>query len=150
MSVNALIKTGWNSAAIRAQVRAGRWQRIGRAVILHNTEPTRDELARAAVIVLGPRSVETAFTALKSWGLQGWERDQIHVLVPRDARVTRPTGLALRVHYTDRWDTGAMNLQRALHRPAFAAVRAAASFRRPKAGVRRARGDGATATGPAR
>jgi hypothetical protein len=137
MSVAALISTGWTAAAIRAQVRAGRWQRIGRAIILHNTDPTRDELVRAAVIVLGPRAVETAFTALESWGLQGWQRDEIHILVPRGARVTRPKGLSLRIHYTDRWDARAMNLQRSLHRPATAAVRAAGSFAqaRPACGV---------------
>jgi hypothetical protein len=132
-SVRALIGNGWRPADIRAQVRAGRWQRIGRALILHNGGPSADELRRAALTVLGPRAILTAFSALTEWGLDGWDREAIHVLVPRGARVTRPRELLLRVHYTDRWDPAAMNQDRGLHRPAPAAVQAASTFSMPRA-----------------
>jgi hypothetical protein len=131
-AVAELIRDGWTSDAIRAQIRARRWQRIGRAVVMHNGPPTRGELRAAALINLGPRAALTSFTALEDWGLDDWERDPIHVLVPRGARVRRPAGLHLRVHYTDRWSPDTMHAARRLHRPAHAAVLAAASFERPR------------------
>lgn len=131
-SVNALVRIGWTSAGIRAQVRAGRWQRIGRAIVLHNGDPTTAELRRAALTVLGPRAVLTAFTALEEWGLCGWERAAVHVLVPRGARVVRPEQLPLRVHYTGAWRPATMHLRRGLHRPAAAAVIAASTMSRPR------------------
>jgi hypothetical protein len=131
-SVRALVTAGWTSDAIRGQVRARRWQRIGRAILRHNGEPTTAELRRAALIVLGPRAVLTAFTALEEWGLSGWSRESIHVLVPRGARVVRPDELALRVHYTDSWRPSAMNRSRRLHRQAPAALLAASTLTNPR------------------
>lgn len=127
-----LIDDGWTFDEIRGQFRANRWQRIGRAAILHNGVPTADELRRAALIVLGPRAVLTAFTALEEWGVNGWERETVHVLVPRGARVTRPSGLPLRVHYTGDWSSVRMHDGRRLHRPASAAVVAASTFAQPR------------------
>jgi hypothetical protein len=131
-SVHDLVAQGWTTDAIRGHVRAARWQRIGRAVILHNSTPTANELRRAALIVLGPRVALTSFTALDEWGLKGWERDAIHVLVPRGARVVRPPVLHLRVHYVGVWRPTALHSGRRLHRPAQAALRAAAAFERPR------------------
>jgi len=127
-----IVKAGWTYDEARAHIRARRWQQIGRAIVCHNAEPTRDDLRRAALVVLGPRALLTSFTALSEWGLDGWEREPVHVLVPRGARVRRPDGLRLRVHYTDRWDAATMNTGRRLHRPAHAAVLAAASFQSPR------------------
>ena len=127
-----LLRAGWTSDAIRGQVKARRWQRLGRAVVLHNSTPTTEDLRAAALIVLGPRAVLTAFTALDEWGLDGWERDEIHVLVLRGARVVRPPGLPLRIHYAGRWTPAAVHDGRGLHRPAHAALRAAATFADPR------------------
>jgi hypothetical protein len=132
VSVRALLDVGWTSDSIRSQVRAHRWQRIGRAVIRHNGEVTAAELRRVALIVLGPRAVLTAYTALEAWGLTGWQRDRIQVLVPRGARVVRPSELDMRVHYTDNWRTNDMHLQRGLHRAAPAAVLAAGTSPHPR------------------
>ena len=122
---------------VRAHVAAHRWQRVGRAVLRHNGLPTQEELRRAALINCGPRAVLTAFSSLEDWGLRGWERLEIHVLVPRGARVRRAPGLPLRVHYTDDWRPQAMHLLRRLHRPAPAAVLAASTFptARPACGL---------------
>jgi hypothetical protein len=135
--VAALIAAGWSPAAIRAQVEARRWQRIGRAVILHNGAPTPAERRRAALIVLGPRAALTSFTAAEEWGLSGWEREPIHVLVPRGARVRRPAELLIRVHYTDLWAPASIVSGRGLHRVGPAVVMAASSFdsRRPAFGI---------------
>jgi hypothetical protein len=131
-SVARLEQEGWSTSKIRGQIRARRWQRIGRAVVRHNAAPTRSELRRAALIVLGPRVLLTSFTALEERGLSNWDRDQIHVLVPRGARVVRPRQLPLRVHYTDRWTELAAHSRGATGPLGHAALLAAASF----AGVR--------------
>ena len=136
-SVSALTAEGWSPAAIRAQLEARRWQRIGRAVIRHNAAPTAAERRRAALIVLGPRAVLTSFTAAEEWGLSGWEREPIHVLVPRGARVRRPAELPIRVHYTDLWSPASIVRGRGLHRLGPAAIIAASSFAgaRPACGI---------------
>lgn len=126
--ISALAARGWSWEATRAQLYAGRWQRIGRAIVMHNGQPTHGELRAAALINVGPRAVLTAFTGLQAWGLRGWERESIHVLVPRGARVRRPPELDMRIHYTDRWAASPRHDGRALHRPAAAALLAASTF----------------------
>ncbi|TAM89356.1 MAG: hypothetical protein EPN43_07160, partial [Jatrophihabitans sp.] len=59
--VAELAALGWTPDRIRNQVNAHRWQRIGRAVILHNHEPDRADLEAAALAVLGPRAALTSF-----------------------------------------------------------------------------------------
>jgi hypothetical protein len=117
---------------VRAHLRAGRWQRFGRAIVRHNAEPSRHDIRRIVLANAGSRAVLTAFTALDEQGLQGWERDETHVLVPGGTHVKRIPGLPIRVHYTGTWDKtqhlGARNLQRV--GPALAL--AAATFRNPR------------------
>lgn len=127
-SIFQLRRVGWTASGVRAQVDARRWQRVGRAVIKHNAEPNASELRQAALIVLGPRALLTSFTALEVRGLRSWTRDEVHVLVPRGARVTRPDSLALRVHYTDRWPDVSAQHRGDTSGIAHAAVLAASSF----------------------
>jgi hypothetical protein len=126
------IGAGWTYEQMRANLRARRWQQIGRAIVAHNGQLTLDDKRQVGLALLGPRAVLTSFTALAEWGLAGWERETVHVLVPRGARVRRAEGVPLRVHYTDRWDPRTMHTSRLLHRPGPAAVLAAASFERPR------------------
>lgn len=136
-SVPDLLSAGWTASAIRAQVRARRWQRIGRAVIRHNGTPCAAELRSVALITLGPRALLTSFTALESGGLRGWERPRIHVLVPRGARVRPAAELALRIHYTDQWGNVMSRSRAGIDDLAHAALLAAASFAnaRPACGI---------------
>lgn len=126
-----LIRDGWSSGGIRSQLAAGRWQREGRAIVRHNGPLTTSEQRTVTLLNSGARSVLTAFTALEEWGLSNWSRERTHVLVPRGARIT-PCELPRRVHYTDDWRPGEMNLLRRLHRPAPAAALAASSFTLPR------------------
>jgi len=96
--------------------------------VLHNGTLTRRERFEVVLVNLGPRAVLTAFTAPEDWGLSGWEREPVHVLVPRGARIRRVNGIDVRVHYTDRWAVSPRHDGRALHRPAPAAVLAASTF----------------------
>ena len=126
-----LAAAGITIAEARAHVRANRWQRIGRAVARHNGPLSVADARQAALINCGPRSVLTSFSGLDASGLAGWERPWVDVLVPRGARICRPAGLPMRIHYTDNWDPSTINLLRRLHRPAYAAVLAASTFANP-------------------
>lgn len=128
----ALLDRGWTQAAARAQFRARRWQRVGRAVLLHNGEPSVAELRRAAVLSAGPRAALTAFTAVEEHGLRSWERDEIHLLVPGGTHVPRLPGQALRIHYVGSWDTREILAIRDLHRAAPALIIAASTFATPR------------------
>lgn len=133
----ALARAGWSESALRAQLRARRWRRIGHAVLLHNGPPTASERTHIALANCGPRAVLTAFTAAELLGLSGWERSAVHVLVPGGTHIHRVAGLSIRAHYTDRWDPTQQLRARRLHMIAPALVRAAATFTdpRPAAGL---------------
>lgn len=132
LSLHQLVQRGWTYEQIGAQVTARRWQRLGRAVLQHNATPTPRELRLAALIAAGPTAALTSFTALEEWGLHGWERDVIHLLVPRGARIARVPRLSMRVHYVKQWDPSTVNGARRLHRPAPAALLGAAGLDRPR------------------
>jgi len=123
---------GWQPAAIRAQLAARRWQRAGRAIVLHNGPFQPDERRHVALLNCGPRAVLTAFTAAEEHGLAGWERERIHVLVPAGARVVRPTGSAVRLHYAGNWAATPTLPARRLHQIAPALLVAAGTFAKPR------------------
>jgi hypothetical protein len=81
-----LIAAGWTSDDVRTHVRARRWSRHGRAVVLHSDDPTRRDLFEIARLNTSPRALWTAFTAAEILGLSGWERDAVHLLVPGGLR----------------------------------------------------------------
>lgn len=118
-----LVALGMSRGQIRAQVDAGRWQRVGRAIVLSNGELTTSERRSAALIHAGPRALLTAFTAAESWGLSGWTRDTVHVLVPGGTKVAGIPALPIRVHYAADW--GSVECRGAREAPAPAIVRAA-------------------------
>ena len=123
---------GWSSAAIRAQIHARRWQRAGRAIVLHNGPLQGEERRHVALLNCGPRAVLTAFTAAEEHGLSGWERKRIHVLVPAGARVARPRDPAIRLHYTGDWAATPTVPARRLHRITPALLCAASTFLHPR------------------
>jgi hypothetical protein len=131
-SIPMLVSRGWSEDAVRAQLRARRWQRVGRAVVLHNGGVSAAERRRAALVNCGSPAVLTAFTAAEEYGLRSWERPRIHVLVPGGTHVTRPRELDMRVHYVGAWSAAAILGVRDLHRIAPALVLAASTFSRPR------------------
>jgi hypothetical protein len=131
--VSGLIRDGWTVGGIQGQIRARRWQRVGRAVVRHNGPLHPDERAAVVLVNSGPRSVLTGFTAAHVHGLEGWERPWIDVLVPAGTRIQRVPGIATRVHYTGNWP-GVMALgNRRLQLLAPAVVRAAGTLASPRA-----------------
>lgn len=129
-SVSRLLRSGWTRDTVRAQLDAHRWQRCGRALVMHNGPLHPDELAVVALENAGPRAALTAFTAAQQCGLQGWERDAIHVLVPAGARVCRPPGLRMRIHWSGDWRAERVHAGR--HALAPALVVAASTFAAPR------------------
>jgi hypothetical protein len=115
---------------VAAQLRAARWQIVGAAIVLHNGPVSVAERRRAALISCGRRSALTSFTAAEVWGLRGWERADIHVLVPAGTRPPRMAGL--RLHRVVDWPGTPIARPRALHQPAPALVIAAGSLPSPR------------------
>jgi hypothetical protein len=127
-----LAREGWSDDEVRAQIAARRWQRHGRAVVLHGGPPTPAERRRVVLLNCGKWALLTAFTAAEVHGLRGWERPTVHVLVPAGTRV-RDVGESVRPHYVgDRAGAEAVP-GRALHRCAPALVLAASTFAHPRA-----------------
>jgi hypothetical protein len=92
-------------SAVRAEVTARRWQRIGaRCVVAHNHVPTRRQLMWAAVLdPVGPVAL-AGLTSLEMVGFRffGTEMDQIHIIVRRGSRYHLLPGV--RIHESRRFD----------------------------------------------
>jgi hypothetical protein len=76
-----LLACGYDHDAIRRRVTAGSWQRVGRALVMHNATPTNRNLQWAAVLsVRGPAAV-CGRTATTRYLLRGFESAENHILV---------------------------------------------------------------------
>jgi hypothetical protein len=123
---------GVSRAQLAAELSAGRWQRAGLAVVLHNGPLSKTQQWRVARIHAGPRAILTAFTAAEAYGVRGWERAEVHVLAPAGTRRRAgcPIPIRLHLHGAARirqapYSHGAESLPDAL-------LRAAATFDQPR------------------
>ncbi|MGC5166980.1 hypothetical protein [Luteimicrobium sp. DT211] len=113
---------------VAAQLRARRWREVAHdVVVLHRGPSTRE--ARCWAAVLGAGSVPVAlacWTALERHRLQGWTRDEVHVVVPRGDKPARWPWLV--VHESRRHDAEDVTVQAGLpvHGVERAAIDAAA------------------------
>ena len=90
---------------VRANLRAGRWQRLGSQCVAVHTGETTDEARRwAAVFEAGPRAFLDGVSALQAAGLEKFTHPTVRVSVPRGARVRRARGVDIR--QTRRWQPG--------------------------------------------
>ena len=115
---------GVTRGVVRANIRAGRWRRVGTQSISLVTGPlTRSAQEWAAVFEAGPRAFLDGTSALGASGLTGYQDDAIRVSVPRGARVRRARGLNIR--QTRRWSPDDVVLGSGVprSRPAVAAIR---------------------------
>lgn len=122
-----LLSAGVTRSAMVANLAANRWQRCGRAIVLHAGPLTRDERWLAALLNCGPRSLLTAFSAAEFAGLQQWERSEIHVLAPAGTVAARVPGLVIRLHFSGQWPVARWRNSRCQELAA-ALIRAASSF----------------------
>lgn len=131
-----LARSGVTRSALVANLSARRWQRCGRAIVLHAGPPTRTERWRAALLNCGPTTVLTSFTAAEFAGLRGWEREAVHVLGHRGTAAPRQVGIEIRLHRTSQWPVPTIPRRRcqALG-PALVAAGAGFSSPRPACGI---------------
>ena len=113
---------------VRAEVRAGRWHRLGRQTlfVLDAAAAPDPDLARRwwAVLEVGGQAAIDGVTALQHAGLRGFDQSDLQVSVGKSGCYQRPKGV--RVYETRRRrpeDLISSGLPRV--RPAIAAVRAA-------------------------
>ena len=114
--------------AVLAQLDARRWRRFGHVLVLHAGPLQRAEIERVALLNCGPRAVFTAFTATSLAGLRGWDRDEVHVLVPSGARVRRIAEIPTEIHYQGSWSNLRTHRTRRIQDIADALVVAAGSM----------------------
>ena len=132
-SMAALVRSGFTYAQIDAHVAAGRWQRCGRAVVLHNGPIHAEEIPTLALLNCGPRAALTGFTLAQARGLQGWAREEIDVLVPGGARIARPPDIPVCIHWSGRWS--AEEVVNGRHALPPALVIAASTFATPRPAI---------------
>jgi len=127
LSRRQLYGRGVSRGELRWQVRARRWQRVGRhAVALHTGPLTQQAIWWSAVLEGGPRAFLDGATALVAEGLRHFEVSTIRVSVPRGAGVRARRTRTLDLRETRRWradDVMPTGVPRA--RPPIAAVRGA-------------------------
>ena len=122
---------GWEEVGYH--VAAARWIPLGPSVLaLDNGILDVEQLRWAAVLAAGPRAALCAWTALQQHGLRGYERDEVHLVVPRGERpvgLGRESGVRVVVHESRRHlpdDVVRRTGHPPVHRPARAVVDAAA------------------------
>jgi len=86
---------------LAAEITAGRWQRVGLAIVMHNGPLSPAQRRRVARIHAGPRAVLTAFSSAEVHGLDGWRRDEVHLLAPAGARLSARCPIDVRLHRYD-------------------------------------------------
>jgi hypothetical protein len=124
---------GWTPDRIRAELDAGRCRRWGYAIALHNGPLTREQRWFVARMHGGPRALLTGFTAAEAFGLSGWERSCVDVLVPLGARRSQNCPIPMRLHRRRDWDSVRTHGRSGVHHRADALLVAAASFDAPRA-----------------
>jgi very-short-patch-repair endonuclease len=121
-----LYALGYSRAEVRWQVRAERWQALGRhCLVLHTGPLTIAARYWVAVLEGGPRALIDGESALLLAGLRHYTPERIRVSVPRGAKI-RHRGTGVDIRQTRRWqadDVVVGGVPRT--RPAVAAVRAA-------------------------
>ncbi|MBO1753079.1 hypothetical protein J4G33_14800 [Actinotalea sp. BY-33] len=136
VSRDQLRDLGVTAHDIAHQVAAQRWQVLGREVVALHTGPVvGTSRLWAALLSCGPTSALASWTALELWGLQGWQRSAVHVVVPRGARPDVLPGVVLHESRRHRSDDVVVHRGLRAHPCARAAVDAAAWSRSPRTAV---------------
>jgi hypothetical protein len=76
-----LASAGYDSDAIRRRVKAGEWQQVGNAFVLHSGIPSTIQLQWAAVLTAPGLVAVTAHTASVRYGLRGFSHVAVDIVV---------------------------------------------------------------------
>lgn len=89
-----LAALGVDAKAVDCHVLNRRWRCLGPLVVVLHCGPLTPEARRWAVALnAGAGAALGAWTALHVWGLRRWERDAVHLVVPRGSRPARLPGV---------------------------------------------------------
>lgn len=120
-------RLGLSRGEVRAQIRAKRWQRVGRhCICVHNGPLSPGAWQWAAVLEAGPRAYLDGTSSLIASGLEHFTEERIRVSVPKGSRIRRRRRPNIDLRETRRFDTA--DIVRAgvpRSRPAVAAIRGA-------------------------
>lgn len=106
LSRRALLALGIDRWEIAAELRARRWQRLGRQTIrVASGDPRLCEWYRAVTEVGSPAALDGA-SALVAAGLRNWEERSVHVSVPKSSTPLRCPGVV--VHETRRYESASV------------------------------------------
>lgn len=110
---------------VRAEVVGGRWQQVGRqVVVLHNGPLSADAQRWVAVLGTCPRAALDGVTALQEAGVTGLRDEVVHVIAPKGSQPRGTPGVV--VHESRRFrESDVINVGIRRMRPAVAAVHAA-------------------------
>lgn len=96
MTRHQLSSVGLAKHEVRRRIGSREWQPYGSKVIAMTDAPlSRQQSWRAAALHVGPRASIAGLTALEWWGLDGWERPDVHLLVPAGTHATRVPGVCV-------------------------------------------------------
>jgi len=123
---------GISPARIRAQLDARRWRRWGYAIALHNGPLTRQQRWYVARAHCGSGALLTGFTAAEAYGLGGWERDEVDVLMRLGSHGAQNCPVPLHRHRVRDWSSVRRHRYLGIHVLAQALLVAAASFKLPR------------------
>jgi len=127
VSRRQLYAVGVSRGMVRANVRAGRWRRVGsQSVVLHTGPLSPAAQHWAALFEAGPRAHLDGASALIAGGLEHFTQESIRVSVPKGARIQRRRRAGMNLRETRRWradDVVLSGIPRS--RPAVAAIRGA-------------------------
>lgn len=97
VSLRQAYRWGLTRAEVRADVRADRWQRVGRQCLaVHCGGLGEEALMWAAVLDAGPRACLDGASSLIAAGLKNFAAERIRVSVPRGAKVVRSASVDVR------------------------------------------------------
>lgn len=122
-----LRRCGLGPDVVRRRVAAGRWQLFGPHVVVLHTGPLDAGARRwAAVLDAGPACALAAWTGLAVHGLTGWERPDVHLVLPPGRSRPALSGTVLHASRRCRAEDVVARGGLPLHRVERAAVDAAA------------------------
>jgi hypothetical protein len=97
-----LRELGHDVDAVGAQIAAGRWQPLGRSVVVLHNGPLTVRQQRWGAVLAQRRAALAGITAAQEYGLVGFDDTRVHVLVESGARPHQLPGVQL--HLSRRFD----------------------------------------------
>lgn len=120
---------GFTRSQVKARLAARRWQKFGRAYVLHRGALSRDERREVALANSHASVVLASFTALEKGGLKRWERERIYLLGPMGIKQPRVVGgIDLRLHRSRQFTTDGVWTASRCQKPEGAAILAATTL----------------------